>query len=139
MKMYLTAKVGIDTLYSNILTHKMIRYREGGDPILGILIPDKCEQYTPIPINYLLVCGDSIKEYNLEILLDNNSITTEKVTSGVLGTYNLIVNKAGTYRLKTGIDELSILQDFEMPVLSYSGILPVINVDRNDLETYLTA
>ena len=137
LKVYLTGLAGINTIPSNILTHKIIRYREGGDPILGVLIPDYCEQYTAIPINYLLVYGDSVKNYDLSITLDNDEIAVESVSSGILDTYDLTVDIASVYRLKLAVEELSILLDYELTVNPYNGILPVINIARNDLEVYL--
>lgn len=138
MKVYFTGKAGINTITSNTLTHKMICYKEGGDPILGVLIPDHCEQYTEIPINYLLVYGDSAREYNLAITLDDEEITVENVVSGALGTYNLIVEQDDVYRLKFIIEELSILLDYELKVVPYDGLLPVINTSRGDLMVYLS-
>ena len=139
MKVYFTGQVGINNIItSNILTHKMIRYKEGGDPILGVLIPEHCEQYTEIPINYLLVYGNSVKEYDLGITLDDEEVTTENVVSGVLGTYNLVTEQADVYRLKFIIEELSILLDYELEVVPYNGLLPVINASRDDLMVYLS-
>ena len=138
MKVYLSAVSGITTLASNIETHKMIRFQEGGEPILGVLIPDEMEQYTEIPINYLLVYGDSIKTYNLAIRLDEELITTQSVVSGSLDTYELNIDKKGVYYLEMEIEELSILQNYELVVKEYTGTLPVVNVDRSDLAVYLT-
>ena len=138
LKVYFTGQAGVNTITSNIFTHKMIRYKEGGDPILGILIPEICEQYTEIPINYLLVYGDSVKNYNLTITLDDENITSENVISGNYGTYNLTVEQADIYRLKFIIEELSILLDYELEIVPYSGLLPVINVTRDDLMVYLS-
>jgi hypothetical protein len=138
MKVYFTGFAGNNRIISNVLTHNMIRYKEGGDPILGILIPDNCEQYTEIPINYLLVYGDSVKEYNLTMTLDDDEITTETVASGILGTYNLMVEQANVYHLKFIIEELSILIDYELKITPYNGLLPVINATRDDLMVYLS-
>lgn len=139
MKVYLTAISGITKLSSNILTHKIIHFQEGGDPILGVLLPDKMEQYTTIPINYLLVYGDSIKSYTLTMKLDGQVVTTESIISGSLEVYDLIIDKKGVYHLEIIIEELSILQEYELIISEYSGTLPVINIDRTDLEVYLTA
>lgn len=138
LKVYIQGISGNVKIPSNVFTHKLIRFVEGGDAILGILLPEKAEQYTPIPINYLLVYGDSIKSYNLNISLDNQLVTSESVTSGNLDSYELNIDKTGAYRLQIGIEELSIQQEYELIVNPYTGTLPVINMTSN-LKTYLTA
>jgi hypothetical protein len=59
---------GGGTVYSNTLTHKVIRFDSGvGTPIFAVKIPDKTEQFTNIPINYLLIEGEAKNNYTLDV------------------------------------------------------------------------
>ena len=128
------------TIESNELVHKIVRYREDvGQPVFSALIPEKTEQYTSIPISYLLVYGNTAKDYLMDILVDDEVLTTQSVTSGVVQVYNVSFDKKGSYKLTLKINELGIDYTVIMDITEYTGVLPIINIDRDDLKVYLTA
>ena len=139
MKAYLVGVVNaLTTITSNVLSHTMIHQEEGGDPLLGVVLPQKFEQYTDFKIEYLLAYGASIKSYALELKLNDEIITTESVVSGVLNEYYLSIDSTGQFNLTFKIDALNINQTYVLNVEEYSGVLPVINTNDVTLMTYLS-
>jgi hypothetical protein len=103
------------------------------------LIPEITEQYTNIPVKYLLVYGETTKTYNMDFMLDGNLETTQEVTNNVLDKYNLNFDSTGIYNLSLRIEDLGVEFKSELNIVKYSGTLPVINTERDDLKLYLTA
>ena len=98
MMVYLQGTIGTTKLHSNILSYTMIHYDENvGDPILGIKIPERIEQYAEFPITYVLEYGNSVKPFNLDIKLNGKVIAQEVVTSGQLNTYYLTMEQMGSF------------------------------------------
>ena len=128
------------TIESNELTHKVIIYKESiGTPLFSALIPEDTQQYTTIPISYLLMYAKTQSTYTLNILLDNESITTQSISSGTVQSYDLLIDKMGKYNLKFIVNELGIEYIVPIEITKYEGTLPVININRDDLKVYLTA
>jgi hypothetical protein len=77
LKVQASASVGGTTIYSNILTHKLLRYdEEVAQPIFSALIPEKTEQYSDIIISYLLYFGVNTKQYKVDFVVNNKVETT---------------------------------------------------------------
>lgn len=106
-------------------------------------MPTEIEQYTDFDISVLLA-GDTNKTYTLEIghkkpgmtLITNLSsieITTNKVQSITLPQFY----QTGYYALTFVIKSLGISQEYELNVVKYEGTLPVISLERTDLQVYL--
>lgn len=128
------------SISSNILTHKILRYRDDvARPIFSALIPERTEQYTTIPISFLLTYGNTTKAYSVDIIVDDEILTTQNIYAGEVNTYDLNFDTQGSRRLKLNIDELGISYITTLEIVKYTGDLPVINIDRNDLKIYLTA
>jgi hypothetical protein len=75
LKVTSTAKAaGGVTLISNTLIHKIINFKEEiNTPLLTVYIPENTEQYTNIPMEYLLTSSETNKEYTMNIV--TNGIT----------------------------------------------------------------
>lgn len=128
------------TIFSNILTHKILRYREDvARPIFSALIPEITEQYTSIPISFLLTYGNTTKAYSVNIIIDDEIITTQSIYAGEVNIYNLSFDTQGSRRLRLTIDELGVTFITTLNIVKYTGDLPVVNIDRSDLKIYLTA
>ena len=140
LKVKIVGIVSGTNIVSNELVHKLLRYQSIiGQPIFSALIPEVTEQYTDIPISYLLVFGDNVKQYAVDIIINDKVETTQMLTAGTISGYTLNFDKQGTYNLKLNIDELGISYTYTLNVTKYTGTLPVINIDRDDLKIYLTA
>ena len=125
-------------LYSNTLTHKIVRFAEGNTtPLLAIFIPEKTEQYTNIPLNYLLVTSEAEKEYHLNIKLNGIDKTTLTIASNKMGTYPLYFEEKGNYSLYCNVVELALSFTSMLNIVEYTGNLPVIDPTRDDLMLYL--
>lgn len=140
LKVRMVGVVSGTTITSNELVHKVLRYQEAvGQPIFSALIPDTAEQYTDIPIQYLLVFGDNIKSYPVVITSNGKLETTQILTAGTIGEYKLNFDIQGSYKVELSIADLSVSYSSNINVTKYTGTLPVVNIDRDDLEVYLTA
>jgi hypothetical protein len=83
LKVKIVGSVSGTTIQSNELVHKLLRYESiVGQPIFTALIPEKTEQYTDIPISYLLVFGENVKQYHVDIILNDKVETTQVLTAG---------------------------------------------------------
>ena len=132
--------IGTTQLKSNEIVHKILKYDENvGNPLFSALLPDKIEQYTDADMSYLLLYGNSTKQYAVEIIINNKTETTQMITAGTLSTYTLNFDRQGTYNLELKIGELGISYTQILTVSKYNGVLPVVNIDRDDLKLYLTA
>lgn len=140
LKVQMIGTIGVATISSNILTHKILRFDENvGLPVFSILVPDIIEQYTPFTVSYMLAYGNTAKTYPVQILIDDVEVTTEAIYANEINTYTMTFETRGNRYLRMVIDELGIDQPVALNVVDYTGNLPVINVDRDDLKIYLTA
>ena len=140
MKVVASANIGTSTdiLYSNELTLKLVRFDTNNNkPLLAIFVPEKTEQYTNIPINYLLVTSDISKEYLLDIKIDGTTKTTQQIYSNVIGEYSLYFENEGTYTLLCNIPDLGLSYTEYLKIEKYTGNLPVIDPTRDELMLYL--
>lgn len=131
---------GVTTIYSNTLVHKLIRYSAlVNTPIFTYLLPASIEQYIDIPVQYMLSYGNEEKTYNLTIYVNEDELTSQVITTGKIETYTFSFDRAETYKINFVIETLGVTEEFDLVVAEYSGVLPVINIDRDDLKVYLTA
>lgn len=140
LKVQMVGVVNNVEIYSNELVHKILVYRESvGTAIFSALVPELTEQYTPFTISYLLAYGNSTKAYTVDIIIDNEVITSQSVYAGEVNSYTLSFETQGSYLLKLAINELGVTYEDTLEIVKYTGELPVINIDRDDLKVYLTA
>lgn len=141
LKVLASAVIGSSntTLYSNELTHKIGRFDTSstGNPLLLIKVPDVTEQYTNIPVHYLLVTTESNKEYHLSISLDGVEKTELAISSNNANSYPLYFEEKGTYTLLCSIVELALSYSQYLNIVAYTGNLPIIDPTRGDLMLYL--
>ena len=124
---------------SNILIHKMLRYdSKVGTPIFSALVPEVTEQYTDIPIKYLLVYGNTTQSYLIDFIVNGNLETTQVFNTGKISEYILNFDRAGTYELDLRIEELKInYPTIILNISKYTGNLPNIDIDNDALKVYL--
>lgn len=135
-----TALIGASntTLFSNKITHKIARFNTANNqPLLMVKLPDVTEQYTNIPLRYMLVTAESDKSYHLNIKLDGNEKTELAILSNKMGTYPLYFEEKGTYTLLCTAVELAVNYQEYLNIVEYTGNLPVIDPTRDDLLLYL--
>lgn len=141
LKVLASAVIGSSntTLYSNELTHKIGRFDTSstGNPLLLIKVPDVTEQYTNIPVHYLLVTAESNKAYHLSISLDGVEKTELAISSNNASSYPLYFEEKGTYTLLCSIVELALSYSQYLNIVAYTGNLPIIDPTRGDLMLYL--
>ena len=140
MVVCMQGSIGTTSLKSNEIIHKVLIYNEQiGTPLISALLPTAIEQYTDINMSYLLLYGNNTKNYSVDIIIDNKIETTQIVTAGVLNNYTLNFDRQGTHNLELQVKELGISYTEILTVSKYNGVLPVVNIDRDDLKLYLTA
>lgn len=141
LKVLASAVIGSSntTLYSNELTHKVGRFDTSstGNPLLLIKVPEVTEQYTNIPVHYLLVTTESNKSYHLSISLDGVEKTELAIASNNASSYPLYFEEKGTYTLLCSVTELALSYSQYLNIVAYTGNLPVIDPTRGDLLLYL--
>lgn len=140
LKVQASADIGTsnEKIYSNELVHKIARFdSENNSPLLVILTPEVTEQYTNIPLNYLLMTSETNKEYTLTIKLDGKVKTEEIITSNVANSYNLYFEESGTYTLVCSIPELGLTYQKYLNIVKYTGELPIIDPVKEELMLYL--
>ncbi len=126
------------TLTSNVLTHKLAYFTNTSNaPVLMVYIPEVTEQYTNIPIQYMLLASEANKEYTLDLSLDGMSQIQLKVQTNVAGEYPLYFEDKGTYTFTARVVELSLAYSTYLTIAAYTGNLPVIDSSRSDLLLYL--
>lgn len=140
LKVQASAKiVGSTTvLTSNTLTHKIARFDSAShDPLLMVFLPEKTEQFTNIPVQYMLLAQESNKDYTLDLSLDGNSQTKLAIKSNVADDYTLYFETKGTYTFEASVIELNLTYSTYLTISPYTGNLPVIDSSRSDLMLYL--
>ena len=140
VKVTATAKIRASSdnvLSSNELIHKIGHFVKN-DPLLMISTPEVTEQYTNIPVYYLLVTSDTNKKpYTLDISLDGKEKTQLTIYSNTFGEYPLYFETKGTYTLSCSVVELALFYSQYLLISGYTGNLPVIDPQRDDLMLYL--
>ena len=124
---------------SNILTHKLCYFDPNvGSPCLMIMLPEKTEQYTNIPVEYLLLTSDRDKEYTLVIEVAGREPQKYTILSKNRGNEKLYFEEEGTFITRFIISELPMASfTTELVIQPYTGNLPVINPGDKDLMLYL--
>ena len=124
---------------SNILTHKFCYFDQNvGSPCLMIMLPEKTEQYTNIPVKYLLLTSDKDKEYTLAIEVAGSEPKKYTILSKTRGAETLYFEEEGTFITRFIISELPMASFItELVIQPYTGNLPVINPGDKDLMLYL--
>jgi len=127
-------------IYSNYLTHKLVyNIADGTNPLLGVLLPERAEQYSNIPISYLFsTSAEDTNDYTLKVYIDQEEKAALTIKPNLLGVYNLYFEETGTYMLRLTIVEAAQSYEEALLVQSYTGELPVISPTRSDLMLYLT-
>jgi hypothetical protein len=140
LRVVLTGVVNGVKISSEELTHKLIRYDPlVAQPVFTYLLPNKTEQYTDIPVYFMLAYGNEQREYLMDILVNEDLLATQSVTTGEIEKYTFSFDRAGTYKVNLQVADLNIDEVFNLTIEKYTGTLPVINADRDDLKLYLTA
>ena len=123
---------------SNIITHKILCYdSSNGAAIFSVFVPERTEQFATIKTSALLVTGGSSKEYTVEVKIDGKTETTLNITAHTPLNYNLMFEKKGTYSVTYTVVELNMTYSTLLSITEYTGKLPVIDTNRDDLELYL--
>ena len=127
-------------IYSNVLTHKLIRFVSGSaNALFAVNIPDRIEQYTNATMSFMVASSEENKNYTVDISIDGVNKALLSVTTNQLNTYTLYFENKGNYTLTTTVVEMSALtQTFPIQVVEYSGNLPVINPSDSSLMLYLS-
>ena len=126
-----------DSISSNIITHKVGRFTESTSPLLLAQSAGAPEQYTNIPIDYLFISSEIGKDYTLEIRVNNIFHKSLTITSNTADYYTFYFEDTGTKRVQFTILETGVSTVVELEVSKYSGQLPVIDLNRGDLQLYL--
>lgn len=128
-----------EQLASNTLSHKLVYFDSAdGNPILSILLPNTLEQYTNIPMKYLLKAKET-GTYTLVIKLNGTEKDRISISSNSdIKTYNLYFEQAGNYTLEVQVAEIGYTYQTTLTITSYSGELPVIDPANESLMLYLT-
>lgn len=122
---------------SNILKHRVLRFdNQVNTPLFAVQIPEKIEQYTEINVKYLLSYIEN-NNYTVKIFIDDKEDNILNINSNILQEYSLLFEKTGTYKLTFIIESLGIEYSTNLVVQRYTGVLPVINTNREDLDLYL--
>ena len=140
LKVQAFAKINASTiLTSNILTHKFARFINEASPLLMINVPEVTEQYTNIPVQYMVVTkADTSKNYMVKFAVPEASINAElTATSNTIQSYNLYFEKRGVFRLSVSVVGLNLSNQVDLDIKPYTGDLPVIDGTSDNLMLYL--
>ena len=127
-------------IYSNTLTHKVIRFEAGSsENLLAASLEDSVEQYTNIPLYYMVASSEENKRYSIKIDIDAKPLPLLEVTTNTLTDYSLYFEEKGTYTITISVVEKSELsKSFQIQVKEYTGSLPYINPSDPNLILYMT-
>lgn len=124
---------------SNTLTHKLTRFSNTiSTPLFTALLPERLEQFTSIPLDYLLTSKEDNKVYTLSVLIDGIEQANLNIKTNALSQYSLYFEDKGNYNLTLNIVELGLSWNKAITITEYNGILPVIRPDNPSLMLYLT-
>lgn len=124
-----------DIIPSNELVSKIAYFDKvnNNSPILMVSTPETTEQYTSIPLQYLLVYPDGEDTYTLEIRLNNKVEKELIINTNNLDSYDLYFERAGSYLLTCVVKELDARYETDLVIKEYTGNIPVIDTDNANL------
>lgn len=124
---------------SNILTHKVSKFDENiNSALFTALLPERLEQHTNIPLNYLLTSKEENKTYTLKISLDGKEVVKLAIVTNTMSKYPLYFDKKGNYSLTLSVIELGLEWNSNITIVEYTDDLPIIKPDHSSLMLYLT-
>jgi hypothetical protein len=98
---------GTTTLISSdMLEHKIAKFDMANNtPLLLVSLPEITEQYTNIPLNYMLVTTEGSDNYTLNIKLNGENVRDLNIISNTLPDepYNLYFESTGIYTLDLNV------------------------------------
>lgn len=125
-------------LPSNTLSHKIAYFKQESDtPLLAVYVSDTTEQYTNIPVEYIVLSNKTNQQYQVNFDLSGKNEASLTALSNVLQEHPLYFEKKGTYTLTVTVVELNLVFNTYLTISEYTGYLPVIDTSRNDLALYL--
>lgn len=137
MKVYGKGEVAGSTLQSNTLIHTIVLFKEGtSGSVLGILIPDKVEQYTDASFKFLIV-SDSTDAQTITMSINGSAQDTIDATPGTIGEFVQYFDTAGEYTLSFDTSS-GLSKTYNVSVVAYEGELPIIKPSDPRLMLYLT-
>ena len=138
LKVQATTYTNGKLITSNTLTHKLGKIAlNSNEPLLMVALPEKMEQHTNIPIQYMIVSNDSNQDYTLNISINDNTKVELTTKVNVVGEYNLYFDVAGAYALRIVLIEMNLIHSETIVITKYTGQLPIIDPERSDLMLYL--
>ena len=113
---------------SNIITHKVICFKSGSSTILlAASLPEKIEQYTNVPLNYMLSSTEEGRNYTLNVSIDGVPKTSLNMITNQFASYDLYFETKGAHTVELKVAELgNLTYNFQINVLEYTGKLPII-------------
>jgi hypothetical protein len=140
-------KVGGNTITSNRITHKVLRYtNDANNFLLGVKLDERIEQHTDIPVHFLLA-GTGTEAYPMRLKIEGFNHNNEKferelgsidLKPEILTKHLLIpLEEAGEYTLSCIIENLNINKTYDFVVTEYTSELPIIDGTHPNLRLYL--
>lgn len=137
LKVYGYGPVGGQDLKSNILTHTIVYFPEDSKgSILGVLIPDKIEQYTDAAFKFVIMSEDS-DEQSVSMSVNNVLYDTIKIAPKTQGEFSYYFETANDYTISFETSS-GLSKSFTITVEPYESELPIIDPSDNNLLLYLT-
>lgn len=137
MKVYGYGEAGGQELKSNTITYTIVYFPEGTkNSILGILIPDKVEQYTDIAFKFL-ICAENSDVQTISMSVNGQLYDTVRAVPGTVGEFSYYFDVANDYTISFSTSS-GISKSYTVRVIPYESDLPIINPSDNNLLLYLT-
>lgn len=137
LKVYGYGPVGGQNLKSNSITHTLVYFPEGSKgSILGILIPDRIEQYTDVSFKFMIASEES-EDQNVSMSVNNTLYDTIKIAPKTQGEFSYYFDVANDYTISFETSS-GLSRSFTITVEPYESELPIINPNDNNLLLYLT-
>lgn len=137
MKVYGKGDVAGSTLTSNTAVHSIVLFKEGSSgSVLGILIPERVEQYTDVSFQFL-IASDSADKQTITMSINGDAQDTIDATPGVVGEFVHYFDVAGDYTLSFNTSS-GLSKVYNISVVAYEGELPIIKPNDPRLMLYLT-
>lgn len=137
LKVYGYGPVGGQDLRSNVLTHTVVYFPEGSKgSILGVLIPEKIEQYTDTQFKFMIMSEDQ-DEQTISMNVNNNLYDTIRIAPRTEGEFSYYFDIANGYTISFETSS-GLSQSYTITVQPYESELPIINPNDNNLLLYLT-
>lgn len=131
-----------EILTSNICNHVFVYYiNEDTEPLLGVYIPEKLEQYTNIVFKYLIV-SNTTEDQTLTISVNNIvkdilQVNIDDISGIGSGSFTLYFDQADSYNLELFASS-GVSYSTRLTVTEYTGNLPIIDSNDINLMLYLT-